>query len=145
MTQTSMADNAHLLELLPLISKTVISAAAWKELGHTKTHLLIFAALHRHGDLTMSQIASYIASSKEQATRAVAPLVDDGLLERYTDPVNRTRVHIRLTEKGRRLMEQFHERFLRNLREIMRESITDAEMAELKQAVDTMIRILGKL
>lgn len=139
------SDNMQLLALLPLISKTVVSASNIREFGYTKTQFLIFTALSSRGNLTMSQVAGFISSSKEQATRAVAPLVEEGLLERYTDPVNRTHIHVRLTEKGLEFMEQYKRRFFCALQEMMREKITETEMIELKNAVEQIIRILSKL
>lgn len=145
MKQGSSGDNTQLLTLLPLISRTVVSASNMRDFGYTKSQFLIFAALSSHGNLTMSQVAGFISSSKEQATRAVAPLVEDGLVERYTDPANRTHIHIRLTERGIDFMEQYKLRFFQKLQEMMRGKITEAEMLELKNAVEQIIRILTKL
>jgi len=145
MTRDTSSDNSQLLALLPLINKTISSAAGMKEFGYTKTQFYIFSALSRKGNLTMSQVASFISSSKEQATRAVAPLVDHGMVERYVDPENRTKVHIRLTEDGIVFMEEYKQHFFINLQSMMREKITQEEKLELKQAVEVMIRILSKL
>lgn len=139
------SDNTQLLELFPLISKAVVSASNLKEFGYTKTQFLIFAVLSSRENLTMSQVAGFISSSKEQATRAVAPLVEDGLVERYTDPVNRTHIHIRLTEQGEEFMRQYKIRFFRNLKEKMDKKLSEEEMLELKGAVEKIICILSKL
>ena len=145
MAQESSGDNTQLLALLPLFNRTIVSAIGLKEFGYTKTQLMIFSALARCDNLTMSQVAGYISSSKEQATRAVAPLVDDGLLERYVDPENRTRIHIRLTAEGRIFSEHYKARFFENLKKMMQDKISYEEMIELKQAAETMIHILSKL
>lgn len=139
------SDNTQLLELFPLISKAVVSASNLKEFGYTKTQFLIFAVLSSRENLTMSQVAGFISSSKEQATRAVAPLVEDGLVERYTDPVNRTHIHIRLTGQGEEFMRQYKNRFFRNLKEKMDKKLSEEEMLELKGAVEKIICILSKL
>lgn len=144
MTQESSGDNTQLLTLLPLINKTVVSATELKEFGYTKSQFIIFSALTRCGDLTMSQVASYISSSKEQATRAVAPLVDDGLVERYIAPENRTRIHIRLTNKGSEFMNQCKNRFHQKIQLLMDDKITPEEKEDLNQAIETLIRILSK-
>lgn len=144
MTQGSADDSTQLMMLLPLINRTIVSAMGIRELGYTKTQLYIFIALARCENLTMTQVAGYISSSKEQATRAVAPLVDDGLIERYTDPENRTRIHIRMTEKGFAFMEQCKIRFHNTLRTHMENNITAEDREELNQAIETIIRILSK-
>lgn len=145
MAQESSGDNTQLLALLPLISRTVVSASDLREFGYTKSQFLIIAALSSRGDLTMKQVAGYISSSKEQATRAVAPLVDEELVERYVDPVNRTRIHVRLTQKGCALMNAYKTHFFRNLQALMSDKVSTEEQLELKQAVETMIRVLSKL
>lgn len=145
MQRESSGDNTQLLALLPLISKTVISASSLRESGYTKSQFMIISALSLQDNLTMGQVAGYISSSKEQATRAVAPLVEHGLVERYVDPENRTKIHIRLTEKGMDYVEQSNRRFVKNLYRTMKEKITPEEMLELKQCVETMIQILSKV
>lgn len=145
MTKESSGDNTQLLALLSLISRTVVSASDLREFGYTKTQFLIIAALSSRGDLTMKQVAGYISSSKEQATRAVAPLVDEGLVERYVDPVNRTRIHVRLTQKGCELMNAYKAHLFQNLQAMMGDKVTKEEKLELKQAVETIIRVLSKI
>jgi len=145
MAQESSSDNSHLLTLLPLINKTVFTASSPKDLGYTKTQYIIFTTLYTCENLTMSQVASYISSSKEQATRAVAPLVDDGLIERYVDPENRTKIHIRLTEKGMDFMAHHKKIFFKNVQELLKEHLSDDEIIELKQAVEVIIQLLSKV
>jgi len=145
MAQISSSDNTQLLALLPLLNKAISSAAGFKDFGYTKTQLFIFTALSSRDNLTMSQVASYISSSKEQATRAVAPLVEDGMVERYVDPDNRTKIHIRLTEAGTTFMENYKSHFMQNLQDLFRKKLSNEEKMELKQSVEAMIRILAKL
>jgi len=145
MTSESFCDNTQLLALLPLINKIALSASDLRKAGYTKTQMLILTALYRRDNLTMGRVAGFISSSKEQATRAVAPLVDSGLVERYVVPDNRTKIHIRLTEAGRAAMEQNNKKFVHNLYQLFREHISDEEMTELKTAAETMIRILSKV
>ena len=145
MQRDSSGDNTQLLALLPLISKTVISASSLRESGYTKSQFLIISALSLNDNLTMGQVAGYISSSKEQATRAVAPLVEHGLVERFVDPENRTHIHIRLTAKGNEFMEACRARFKKNLHAQLDDTVTPDEKAELFSAIDSLLRILGKL
>lgn len=138
-------EEIRLLMLLPLINRTILSASGIRELGYTKTQLTILAALALRDSLTMSQIAGFISSSKEQATRAVAPLVDHRLAERFTDPENRTHIHIRLTDKGSEFMQLCFSGFKRNLRSQLENKVTPEEQQELFACVDSLLRILGRL
>ncbi len=145
MKQEYRDDDIRLLALLPLINRTILTASRIREFGYTKTQLTIFAALTLRESLTMSQVSGYISSSKEQATRAVAPLVDEGLVERFVDPENRTHIHIRLTAKGNEFMEVCRTRFKKNLHAQLDDTVTPDEKAELFSAIDSLLRILGKL
>lgn len=77
-----------------------------KQFGFTKSQLLVFLALRSCESLTMTQTAEHLSSSKEQATRVVSPLVDGGYVERHVDTDNRTKIHIRLTDKGSTYIEE---------------------------------------
>ncbi|HIR30706.1 MAG TPA: MarR family transcriptional regulator [Candidatus Faecousia faecavium] len=144
-----MQDNGNqklrLLALMPLIHKTFLSVPLLKEFGYTKTQLFICMALYRRGNLTMSQIAQHISSSKEQATRAVAPLVEDGLVQRFISEENRTHIHVQLTEKGQQLvhsrLDSFGDAFDRKLTQ----SLTPEEREQLYDSIETAIRLLEKL
>lgn len=138
-------EETPLFMLTPLLHKCVMSASNMKKYGYTKTHLIIFIALSLKENLTMSQIAGYISSSKEQATRAVASLVDAGYAERHTDPENRTKIHIRLTEAGISFVKEFQETFHKNLRQSMDAALTEEEKKEFRESALSMIRILRKL
>ena len=92
---------------MTLLQSVVLSCVDRKRFQFTRTQQSILTVLSMEGETTMKQIAKYIVSSQEQATRAVAPLVDAGYVERRTDPTNRTRVYIRLTDEGRDLLTMY--------------------------------------
>lgn len=139
------AQDLPLLAALPMIHRLVMSGGERTKAIHTKTQLLIFIILSVRESLTMTEIAGYISSSREQATRAVAPLADAGYVERYTDLSNRTRIHIRLTEAGRSYWGESREKMRAMIDARLKASLTDEECSELEQAAATMIRLLRKL
>lgn len=134
-----------LLAVLPLIHRLVLSSGERTKAIHTKTQLIIFIILSVRESLTMTEIAGYISSSREQATRAVAPLVDAGYVERYTDLRNRTRIHIRFTEAGKAYWEEHREGIRTVIEQRLKESLSEEECLELEQAASTMIRLLRKI
>ena len=138
-------DDTIMLQLQPLIIKAVLSNYDMKEFGYTKSQLLIFSALLLRKELTMSQVAEFIGSSKEQATRAVAPLAEDGLVKRYIDPENRTRIHIRLTKQGKHFIMQYQKGFCNNFNRVLDQTITPEEKLELYKSVQSVVHILNKL
>lgn len=134
-----------LLAALPMIHRLVMSSGERSKAIHTKSQLIIFIILSLWESLTMTEIAGYISSSREQATRAVAPLADAGYVERYTDPRNRTRIHIRLTAVGRSYWAECREKMRDMIDQRLKASLSAAECQELEQAAATMIRLLRKL
>ena len=138
-------EEVPLLLLYPLLQKVILSAADTRETRHTKTQHIIFFALSLYEHLTMSEIAGYISSSKEQATRAVAPLVDEGYILRSVNPENRTQVYISLTEKGLDHVKLYREKIHAGLNEMLTSAISAEEAEELRQAVRTILKILIKV
>lgn len=145
MEQECNFEETGLLMLLPLLQKIVHSESGVKERGMTKTRIIIFAALVLRGSLTMGQVAGYIGSSKEQATRAVAPLVEAGYVERYVKDENRSKIHIRLTDAGKAITDDRIGRFSENLNEKMNQRLSREELQTLFDTVNTLINLLDRL
>ncbi len=92
----------------------------------------------------MSELAAYIASSKEQATRAVAPLVKAGYLERIQDEKNRKLVLVQLTLYGKEMM-QIEEVKLKETMAAKINNLSPEDREAFAQAVNTTVQILKKL
>lgn len=134
-----------LLKAMTLLQSVVLSCVDRKRFQFTRTQQSILTVLSMEGETTMKQIAKYIVSSQEQATRAVAPLVDAGYVERRTDPTNRTRVYIRLTDEGRDLLTMYWGFITENLSGKLDASLSDEEKTALCDAATGMIALLEKL
>ncbi len=119
-------------EAMMLLQSVVLSCVDKKLFPFSKSQLNLFTMLVLEGEMTMKQVARYLACSQEQATRAVAPLADAGFVERRTDSANRTRVHIRLTGKGKQ--------FITVQRAHMREALTDKLAGCLTEEEDAALR-----
>lgn len=112
----------------------------------TKSQTMALNLLSAAGTLRMSTLAGHLAVSKEQASRAVGPLVERGLIERHHDARDRKVVNVSLTDEGRatvaRLRHEYEEQLTRNL-----QRLTSEERAELiaasERAVDLLRRALG--
>ena len=137
-------EESSLLTVLPLIQRLILSSINREKFPFTKTQLSIFALLSSRDSMTMKEVAGYISSSKEQATRAVAPLVDAGYVERFVDPSNRTWIHIRLTPDGKVFMQNCWCEIHQNLTRTLRERYTPEEQARLKDSLNTIVSILSK-
>jgi len=134
-----------LLRLMPMIQKVMLSCWDREKYPYTKSQLILIMALLHKNSLTMKEAASYISSSKEQATRAVAPLVEHGLLERYTDPANRNYVHIQLTPNGRTLIFEMLDGLYDNINHLLDQAISIEEKRVLRDSLMESVRILDKV
>lgn len=145
MEQTTEENDAPLLFLLPVLYKQILNSANPKEYGLTKSHIIILLSLSLHGTLNMTQIANYVHSNKEQTTRAVAFLVEEGYVLREHDETNRKVVFIQLTDKGKELIESWRRDQTSHLHDSFRENLTEEEQTEMQDAARTLIRLLKKL
>lgn len=144
-TETITEERSPVFSLLPLLHRLVLTPRSHKEYGYTKMQLIIFNALAVHGALNMTQIADFIGASKEQATRAVAPMVDAGLVERTVPEENRTRVDIRLTDAGREFLRGYFCDAEARIRSRVDASLTPDERVRLREALDTAAGLLMKV
>ena len=101
-----MNDVSALFEIFPICQKFLLNTIDIPSMDLTKTQILILFALSGGRSLNMSQLSSYLASSKEQATRAVSPLVKNEYVTRFRSDENRKMVYVKLTEKGNQLILQ---------------------------------------
>jgi DNA-binding MarR family transcriptional regulator len=63
------------------------------------------AAVDRLGPLTIGELADAVGITQPGATRALAQLVDSGVLDARQAPEDQRRKVVKLTKKGRRLVE----------------------------------------
>lgn len=138
-------EDIPLLRLLPILQRTVRLADAHKKYGLTKSQAIIMIALKYRGSVTMTEVAQYMSSSKEQATRAVATLCDQGLVERFEQQENRTRVFIRFSEVGQKFMEEFESQLREEISKKLESKLSEEEIAALRCSLQTSIDLLNKV
>ena len=134
-----------ILEAMLHLRRLTLDGFKKKNFGFTKTQLMILAALYGRESLNMSQVAGYVSSSNEQTTRAVAPLVDAGYVERFVVPENRTKVHVRLTPAGVALVDESYACIYRELEKRLDDHIDANEKHRLSQALEVAVEILDKV
>ena len=72
-------------------------------------------------------------------------MVEDGLVERYFDQENRSKTHVRLTEKGIALQERIQDLVRQHIDEQVDTALSEEEKAELSQSISSAIRLLDKV
>lgn len=137
-------DADSLLRAMILLQSVVLSCVDHKQFPFTRTQLTIFTVLAMEGELTMKKVSQYIASSKEQATRAVAPLADAGYITRRTDPSNRTHVYVSLTDSGRQLLKDNQIMITERLTEKLNAALSDKDKDDLYEASARIVTVLSK-
>ena len=135
----------NMLRALPLMHRLLRLIFIGERERFTKTQFYILITLYHQSPLTMTQIGEQIGASKEQATRAVAPLADEGLVQREVSPRNRTRVYVSLTEAGHALVHELVTHCSEKLDERMRERLTPEEQAELRIHLSESAALLEKV
>lgn len=140
-----MEDESPLLSILPLIQRLVFSCVDRKEFPYTKSQMSILTVLSLRSSLTMKDVAGYLSSSQEQATRSVAPLVDANLVERFTEPSNRVHVHVRLTDAGRAYLWHISGLLQAKMEKRLESSITADQAAKLKASLQQAMSILQEV
>jgi DNA-binding MarR family transcriptional regulator len=77
--------------------------------------------LNQSAGLNMSELARLMRHTTPATTGLVERLVDAGLIERFSHPKDRRQVLVRITEKGRELVEGMKRGIVRNIQDIFRD------------------------
>ena len=133
-----------MFELYPRGRKLIYKAFDKLEDNLTRTQQIILLALAVKDNLSMSQLASKICTSNEQATRAVTQLVDKGLVNRMQNKTNRRVVNISLTQKARDHIEGAKKAVLNEALANAR-GLTDEDMLVIKNSIQAVLEIIKKL
>ena len=134
----------NMLRALPLMHRLLRLIFIGERERFTKTQFYILITLYHQSPLTMTQIGEHIGASKEQATRAVAPLADEGLVRREVSSKNRTRVYVSLTETGCALVQDLIARCSEKLEARMNERLTAEEREALRMHLSESAALLEK-
>ncbi|MBD8973466.1 MAG: MarR family transcriptional regulator [Clostridiales bacterium] len=133
-----------LLELLPSYFQYFNNFTELKELQITKTQLRILLILSAVPSLSMSQLADKLCISREQATRAVAPLAERQLIFRNTHDTNRRQLDVSLSNSGIRLLtelkQEYRQRFTISLA-----SLSEAERQTFIDSLHNIIDLMKKM
>nr|WP_294575013.1 MarR family transcriptional regulator [uncultured Anaerostipes sp.] len=139
-----MKNISALMEIFPAVQKLLFNTIDLHSIALTRTQMFILFALSSHKSLNMSQISSYIASSKEQATRAVAPLVKYGYVQKFHMGDNRRKVYVCLTPQGKEFIEQ-EQRLVKDRLAGKFDLLSEDDKTAFYHAVDDILHILRKL
>lgn len=135
----------ELVELLFATSRLMKEEMSYT---HDLTHLSILQVqtiifLHQHGNVTMSDIATYFHIELPSATSLLNKLCDHKLVARHGDPSDRRLVRISLTLKGKAMLERVMRDRKKKL-EKMLSYLSVKEKSELLHILETLSNKLQK-
>jgi DNA-binding MarR family transcriptional regulator len=139
-----IADN--LISIHPLLFKS-ISRPLRNQTSITPGGMYVLGSLKRNGTQSMSDIGKCLSMPKPHVTVIVDKLIEEGYVERQSDPNDRRVVNILLTEKGLEDFENIKQEISENLK-IKLSRLSDEEqeiLADASQKVrEILISILSK-
>lgn len=136
----------QLLSMLPLWNYRI--AKPFKQLLEEGISLEMYYCIKTiqwYGEpLTMSELARYTMSSKQQMTKVVNRLVEQELVERVYDPSNRRIIKIKVTEKALSYIEHFIECNAGCFRPFL-EQMSSEDLADFQKGIGLVYRSLANL
>ncbi|MCH4184491.1 MAG: MarR family transcriptional regulator [Eggerthellaceae bacterium] len=109
----------------------------------SKTQILVMMAVNTMGPMSMTQTSERLAVSKEHVTRAVAPLVELGYVEKNRNAENYKVVDISLTDAGKERLAQQQTKTFEALSERLA-SLNAEETAELARLSHDSVKLIKK-
>jgi DNA-binding MarR family transcriptional regulator len=108
--------------------------------GISPSMLAALSTIDRHGPITAGDVAQHEQVRKPTVTRILAGLVDEGLIERTADPLDRRVAWVQLTPAGRALMRNVRRRSDRFLAGRLR-ALDPSDLATLERAAEILDRV----
>jgi DNA-binding MarR family transcriptional regulator len=117
-------------------------AGNFKELS--KNQPMVIKIIGMEGEMMPSTIGKYTGMEKSSLTRMVDNLEKKGIVYRKTDPDDRRKVLVSLTEKGLRYYNYLTKITAEMADEILK-FVDEQDVEEFVQSLETMVRILRKI
>lgn len=114
--------------------------------GLTSGEFDTLATLRRAGSpftLTPGELAASSMVTGAAMTNRLQRLEDKGLLVRATDPENRRRVHVRLTDEGRARVDEVVVEHMRTEQDLLDAHLTRTQQGELAALLATFLESSG--
>ena len=124
------------------ITRSQIHNMATGEYGITSSQFHTIRHISK-GDASVSALAECMHVSRPNISRAVDELVKNGLVNRKRDPDDRRNVQLSLTDKGKKMINDLHERYGRILADQF-SILTDEELRTLSSALESMKKVIDQ-
>jgi DNA-binding MarR family transcriptional regulator len=104
----------------------------------TMAQAKLFYLVCHLGPTDMSSLATHLGVSASTVSEVAERLVEHGVLVRTTDPSDRRRLLLHITDAGQALLDRFREMGSRNLRDLL-SVLDDAELKTVERAVRILV------
>ena len=128
-------------EIYPLSRKLVFDTFDQKKYHVTRTQQIVLLALSVSGQMNMTQLATRINTSNEQATRAAAQLADMGFIRREHQVGNRRVVIISLTPEA----EDFMKKMKAEIRDDLLKRFANVSDEDMDKLYDALVQVSSVL
>jgi DNA-binding MarR family transcriptional regulator len=135
----------NLFALFPLVKKKFMnpeSIGIQCDLSHS--HFQILILLDEVGILPVSEIAQKLIISRPNMTPLIDKLIEEGLVKRIPSETDRRVIHIALTEKGHKFLEDNRKLMFDYLRKRF-SCLSDEDLIQLGQSLENIKRVFQKL
>ena len=136
----------NLITIHPLLYKS-ISKPLRNQTSITPGGMFVMGSLKRYGMLSMSDIGKCLAMPKPHVTVIVDKLIEEGYVERKSDPKDRRIVNILITEIGLADFETIKQAVSENLKSkllLLNEDELEILSSATQQVKEILISILSK-
>ncbi len=115
-----------------------------KRLSIPPSHAKVIFHLHCGGEASVSEIAKNLSISKSNMTPIIDKLIQENLVERFTDPNDRRIIRVRVTEKGHEFCLKQREKTKKHLEEKI-SSLSPDELERVKDLAKELNSIFSKI
>lgn len=116
-----------------MVALRCIGSERLVKLGVSMTQVHVLSMLQRHGDVPMSRLADLIDVSLSNATGLIDRMEERGYVERVRVPGDRRVVIVRMTDPGRRLMDDMEALRENTFRQVL-DRLAPEQLAGIAQA-----------
>jgi len=140
-----MLEYENIMDLVFNNLKKLLYPQEWisLDLEFSKSELLAMLFVDKHGEIIMSKIAEYINVSMSTANGIVERLVKNGYLNRDRSDSDRRIVVIRLTDKGKTLVDELKNTIFEYIK-LIYEALDDEERKLIFKIFNKVASILDK-
>ncbi len=150
-----LTDTAHHADAQQLADEILQAMAGWRAAAASEgfagllgrslsmSHVHVMFALHKHGSMRMSDLASALDMSVANATGIVTRMEERDLVKRERDVDDRRVVNVTLTDAGRQMLDDMNQR-RRQWFAFLLSRLSVDELTQLRNGMRAMFRVASE-